>query len=235
MRTHATLEAAEFDRAAASYDNELNRGLALSGESREYFARARVAWLDGRLQRLGARPRTALDFGCGTGASTGLLLGLSSIEHVIGVDPSVRSIEIARRSWASDRVTFDVFDAQFKPVAVELAFCNGVLHHISRPDRGAALRLVYQSVEVGGYFAVWENNALSPAARAVMRRIPFDRDAEPITACQTRRLLEQTGFRIVATDYLFIFPRILRVLRPLENRLSRWPIGAQYLVLSRRD
>ena len=35
----------EFDDYAGSYDAALNQGLALSGESKEYFAHERVRWL----------------------------------------------------------------------------------------------------------------------------------------------------------------------------------------------
>ena len=39
----------EFDAYAGSYDRALNCGLALSGDSKEYFACERVRWLAARL------------------------------------------------------------------------------------------------------------------------------------------------------------------------------------------
>src|SRR5438445_109754 len=41
----------EFDRYAGTYDSALNRGLSVSGESKEYFAHQRVRWLAARLPR----------------------------------------------------------------------------------------------------------------------------------------------------------------------------------------
>ena len=35
-------EPAAFDACAATYDAALNRGLSMSGESKEYFARRRI-------------------------------------------------------------------------------------------------------------------------------------------------------------------------------------------------
>jgi hypothetical protein len=55
-----------------------------------------------------------------------------------------------------------------------------------------------------------------------------------MTPRKTRRLLRDAGFDIVRTDYLFIFPRVLRALRPLERPLSPFPLGGQYLVLARK-
>ena len=67
-----------------------------------------------------------------------------------------------------------------------------------------------------------------------MRRIPFDRDAKMLSASNARRLLEGAGFEIISTDFLFVFPRALAALRPLESTLTGVPAGAQYMVLCRR-
>ena len=68
-----------------------------------------------------------------------------------------------------------------------------------------------------------------------MWRIPFDRDAQMLSARRARELLAAAGFEIVRTDYLFVFPRALRGLRFLEEHLRATPIGAQYQVLARRQ
>jgi hypothetical protein len=67
-----------------------------------------------------------------------------------------------------------------------------------------------------------------------MRRIPFDRDAVPLPASETRRLLHMRGFEVLRIDFLFIFPRTLRWFRSLEPTLSRLPLGGQYQVLARK-
>ena len=59
---------AEFDRFADNYDECLNDALAASGETKEFFARARVEWLAKCLAEFGLRARSVLDYGCGTGA-----------------------------------------------------------------------------------------------------------------------------------------------------------------------
>ena len=64
---------AQFDAYAATYDEDLNRALSLSGEDRIYFARGRVQWLFRRLQKMQEKPRSILDYGCGMGDTTALL------------------------------------------------------------------------------------------------------------------------------------------------------------------
>ena len=67
-----------------------------------------------------------------------------------------------------------------------------------------------------------------------MSRCAFDRDAQMLTPPQTRALLRAGGFEIVRTDYRFIFPRALRVLRKIEDFAHGLPLGTQYQVLSRK-
>lgn len=48
--------------------------------------------------------------------------------------------------------------------------------------------------------------------RYVMRRIPFDRDAVPLSAPDASRLFHAGGFDILHIDFLFILPRALALL-----------------------
>jgi SAM-dependent methyltransferase len=220
----------EFDAYAAKYDAALQRGLSLSGESKDYFARARVQWVAARLADLGARPRRVLDFGCGTGDTAPELLHRFDAEIVAGVDASRESLDLARQNHPDPRL-------QFMPIAdlgagrFDLAYCNGVFHHIEPDARGAALESVRRALAPHGHFAFWENNPWNPGTRLVMRRIPFDRDAKLLSAPHARTLLAAAGFRVLRTDFLFLFPRALAALRPLEAKLAAIPAGAQYLVL----
>jgi SAM-dependent methyltransferase len=229
MRGHV-----EFDDFAEGYDDELNRGLAVSGESKEFFAAGRVDWLAGLLARLGRRPRTALDFGCGTGTSAPLLVERLGVDSVLGVDVSSQSIDYARRRHGSLRSRFELLADHAPQSDVDLAFCNGVFHHIPLAERPGAVAHVFRSLKPGGLWAFFENNPLNPGTRWIMRRLAFDRDAITLTAWGARRLLEAGGFRTLAVEHLFVFPRALRPLRRLEPRLAWLPLGAQYLILAEK-
>jgi SAM-dependent methyltransferase len=224
----------EFDEYAADYAAALQQGLKYSGEDAAHFAIGRVQWLARRFRELRFEPRSVLDFGCGTGASVPHLLTTLGVREVIGVDVSRRLLERATREHGSDAVTF-ALRTDYEPGGrVDLAFCNGVFHHIPPAERAGALGYVLRSLRSGGFFAFWENNPWNPGTRFVMSRIPFDRDAITISPPSARRLLRRAGFEIVRSDHLFFFPRILRALRPIEPRLVTVPLGAQYLVLARK-
>ena len=224
----------EFDQYAEDYDAALAKGLSVSGESKDYFAEGRAKRLGECLQRLGREAGAILDFGCGTGSATPYLLKLPGAKSVLGLEVSPQSLKVAGRLHGAANVKFEL-SSSYKPKAeLDLAFCNGVFHHIPLSERNGAVKYVLESLRSGGLFSLWENNPWNPGTRYVMSRIPFDKDAVTLSFLETQRLLRTAGFEILRSDFLFIFPRALKFLRPLERLAASLPLGAQYQVLARK-
>jgi SAM-dependent methyltransferase len=225
---------AEFDQFADEYEADLNQALAATGEGQDYFARGRIGFLAGCLRDLREAPRFLMDYGCGIGGTAALLRESVGARRVVGLDISERSLERAKKEYGCDAVSFQTFE-RYQPAAdLDLAYCNGVFHHIPVEDRGPAIRYIYRSLRPGGLFAFWENNPWNPGTRYVMARCVFDRNALTLTPPQAKRLLREVGFEMVRTDFLFYFPRALQPLRFLESRLSWLPLGGQYQVLCKK-
>jgi SAM-dependent methyltransferase len=223
----------EFDGFALQYDAALERGISVSGEDKDFFARGRVQRLTRTLQTLGVKPRRILDFGCGTGSAVPHLLTLA--DSVKGVDVSRASLEVARKAFAQDRrVDFEVLGDFRDKTRFDLGFCNGVFHHIPPEERANALEIVHRALEPDGLFAFWENNPWNPGTRIVMNRIPFDRDAIPLSPPEACRLLKSCGFQILGLEFHFYFPRCLSALRGFEKMLRSVPLGAQYQILVKK-
>lgn len=234
MSRDSSSERSAFDAYATDYDAALEQGISVSGEDKEYFAHGRVQWLARRLRESGENPRRILDFGCGTGTGVRFLGEHFGEARVLGVDISAASLATGRRLHGSARIQFLLAEAYQPAGEMDLAFCNGVFHHIPVAERASAVALIHRSLRPGGHFALWENNPWNPGTRYIMSRIPFDRDAITLPPPETRRLLSAGGFQVLRTDFLFIFPRWLSWLRRLEAGLAGWPLGAQYLVLGRK-
>lgn len=223
-----------FDQYAAAYEQALSAAIAPSGESREYFAAGRVAWLKRCVSQANQTPHAVLDFGCGDGATTPLLLLGLNAQRAIGIDVSVKSLEIARKHYASQQIGYESIGEFHAAGEMDLAYCNGVFHHIRPAQRAEALALVHRALRAGGLFSFWENSPWSLATRYVMSRCEFDRDAIMLTPPEARALLRNGGFEILRTDFRFIFPRALRALRKMEDFVYRLPLGTQYQILCRK-
>ena len=222
-----------FDNYSDSYNDALATALEPSGESREYFAKERLKWLKKCLIGLKENPRVILDFGCGDGSTTPLLQENLQADTAVGVDVSIKSLDFARKHFANSRVTYTPIEA-LGLEKIDLAYCNGVFHHIPPRQRSFALAFVNASLRLGGLFAFWENNPWNPATRYVMSRCAFDRDAIMLSPPEARRLLREGGFEIIRTDFRFIFPHTLRAFRKFEDFVFPFPFGSQYQILCRK-
>jgi SAM-dependent methyltransferase len=223
----------EFDRFADNYDQCLNEALAPSGETKEFFARARVEWFAKSLKELDQPARHALDYGCGTGDTTGLLREILGSESVVGLDVSTLSLERARgrHGRSAQFLTF----AEYSPEnSIDVVYCNGVFHHIPAAERADAIRYIGRCLRPGGIFGLWENNPWNPGTQYVMHKCEFDRDAVKLSPPESAGLLRQGGFEILRTDFRFFFPRALKMMRPVESWLTKFPLGGQYQVLARK-
>jgi SAM-dependent methyltransferase len=234
MLSEPIVASTSFDEVAERYDQELNRGISLSGESSEYFVDGRVQWLKSVVERLDLTAPRLLDFGCGVGNAGHKLLQELRGQSLVGFDLSTASVRQARLRWPASNLSWTSEPADLELEAFDIVYTSGVFHHIPVEARQHELQRIYQSLRPGGVFALFENNPWNPGTRWVMSRIPFDQDAVTLTPYETRRRMAEAGFQIEQTRYLFFFPRSLRIFRRLENRLARIPLGAQYVVLGRK-
>ena len=227
-----TSAAGTFDELVETYEEACGRGLALTGESRDYFARQRAA----HTKRLcaTASPRRVMDFGCGLGHSTPYLAEAFPQARIIGVDTSAGALDAARKRYGSANAEFMTSDSPLPCGSIDVVYSNGTFHHIDPRDRKREVERIVDWLSPGGLFALWENNPWNPGTRLVMKRIPFDRDAKTLSYLNASRLLRESGLQIREVSSYFYFPSWLKPLRHLEPRLRSLPLGAQYCVLAQK-
>jgi trans-aconitate methyltransferase len=219
-----------FDEFVEDYEDACERGLSLSGESRDYFAQQRVRQT--RALCADTPVHRMLDFGCGVGHATPHLLEVFPQAALVGLDTSARSIAAAQQRYGNARASFTT--GALDPDAFDLAYSNGTFHHIDPRERPAVLQHIFTAVRPGGMFALWENNPWNPGTRMVMKRIPFDRDAQTLSYREASALLRGSGFAVAAVSFHFYFPSWLKALRSVEKVLTSLPLGAQYCVVGQK-
>jgi len=144
----------------------------------------------------------------------------------------LKSLQIAAQQHAESSVQFLDVEQYVPQGDRDLVFSSGVLHHIAVDERAKRMAVIARSLRPGGICAIWESNPWSLPTRYCIRVNPFDRDAVMLSASNTRRLCRAAGLRVLSTHYQFVFPRFVSALRPMEPYFERFPIGAQYVVLS---
>ncbi len=217
-----------FDAFAGEYREMLDRSVSLSGESGEYFAEVKAHYLT---SVLGEDFRgLLLDFGCGIGLLTRLLVKHFPQSEVDGFDISRTSVEQIELELAR-RATF-TSNADELRVDYDAIVVANVLHHVKPEERPATMAFLAARLARNGRLFIFEHNPLNPVTRAAVDRCPFDEDAVLLRKNEAVRLLRNAGLKIERTQYIVFFPRFLRALRPLERYLGWWPIGAQYALVA---
>lgn len=222
-----------FDKAD-EYDEMLNQGLKLSGESKEFFMMGRLALMKKHLPK-GFSPKRILDFGCGIGDTTEELASMYPEAEVVGIDTAEDALRFATQNKSTDRISYQTVAEFEEQDGFDLAYTNGVFHHIPLHLRDTSAKTVCNALRKGGFFAYFENNPWNPGTKMVMSRIAFDRDAITLSYLESKELLKRNGFADVSTNrFAFYFPNALSFLRFTEPALETLPLGAQYLVLARK-
>lgn len=222
------LKRPQFDQYAKDYESLHRESVRASGEEPSYFAAYKVAYMARRLQG-GTSPESILDFGCGIGGTIGHLKREFPNSRLHGADVSEESLVLARASHP---------DVDFAPIlgdalpqadaSVDVALAACVFHHIPPASRLKWARELKRVLKPGGQLFIFEHNPLNPLTRKVVRECPFDEDAILLPSQESRKLLDDAGFRDNRLEYVVFFPKALSFFRPLEKYLGTVPLGAQY-------
>lgn len=215
------------------YDSMLNEGLKISGEDKEYFIRGRIEDLKKRLPE-NFSVKKILDFGCGIGDATAILKEYFKDAEITGTDLSIEALKYAEKKYPNPFIKF-IHLSEIPSDYFDLVYVNGVFHHIEPHNRIEALKSIHSSLTTNGIFAFFENNPWNPGTKIIMKRIPFDADAQTINPLKADKLLKLAGFKkIISIRYLFYFPKMLSFLRFTEKILARLPLGAQYQIIAQK-
>ena len=223
------MEKAAFDAYAADYDAGVEPRLSLSGESKDYFTRARIQWTASRLAERGHHATERPGLRLRDRRRRDGVARTAEASAVTGVDASSRaSLSRVVSTMLATTVEFPHHRRNVGPSGTMIVPTATASFTTSNRPRLRALTYVNRSLSPRGYFALWETipgilprggDASDP--HSIVTRSPFPR--------RTPGDADNARFDVVHTDFLFFFPRVLAPLRPLEARLAAGPAGAQYL------
>ncbi len=225
----------DFDAWKDSYRDEVQKVVAFSGQDADYFAELKArALIDLARRRVGdPADLTAVDVGCGIGATDRHLVG--SFGKVIGVDIVEGVLE--RAAVEVPQAEFRHYDGDVLPVddaSADVVFAICVVHHVPPARWGAFAAEMARVLRPGGVAAIFEHNPLNPVTRRVVSNCVFDEDAVLLRRHTAAALLRDAGLRDPEHRYVAFLPFGGVKVAPIEAALRWLPLGAQYFAAAVR-
>jgi 2-polyprenyl-3-methyl-5-hydroxy-6-metoxy-1,4-benzoquinol methylase len=220
----------EFDAFASTYQDYLNHSVRISGDTSDYFAAYKAAFIARNLAPSGGK---VLDYGCGIGLLAGHLKRSLPNVQIDGFDISQDCVDQIDTSLAQQGVFTS--DLQQSARSYDVVVLSNVLHHVKPQDRLPLLQGIKSRLAENGKLVVFEHNPINLLTRWAVSQCVFDQDAILLSRGDMFRCMREAGLRILRHDYIVFFPRYFAWLRPLEPFLRWCPFGAQRVVVVGRD
>ena len=215
--------AADFDKFARTYRQEISDALGMFGSRADYFAEYKVELTKTKLDR---EPQTILDFGCGIGESIPHFVKRFGRSEISGFDVSVESLNELRSRFPTVKVysAVEAIQRQF-----DLVFVSNVLHHIDPEERYERLQDLWKLFSPGGSLFVFEHNPFNPLTQRIVSNCALDDGVVLLSSRELRSLLRISfGPQQTQRGYCLFVPPVLRRLSTFEKYVSWLPLGGQH-------
>lgn len=224
----------DFDVYASDYREVHSKNVQLTGADSFYFAGHKVRWLQNKERNDGLN---WLDLGCGDGTLTELLEHAYPQSDITGADVSFDSIMSAQKKSLNARfIHYEGNRLPFENKQFDVVLLAAVLHHVRFEAHAALIKEVKRVLKPGGRAYVFEHNPYHPGTRYIVKTCIFDKDARLLKPSYAKKIFEESGFEYPVIRYTLFFPRWggYRLWETLENAMSNWPLGAQYVLQVRK-
>lgn len=181
-----------------------------SGDTADYDQAIRrwtreMLWRGAMLELLGSRAgETVLDVGCGTGSFAVMLKAASPDVAVIGVDPDIEALAIARAKAAEAGVSIDWrqgFARDVEPAAADAVVSSLMFHQVPMTEKRAGLAAMHAALRPGGRLLVADYGKQSGLMRLLFRqtiqRLDGVEDTQPNADGVLPQIMAEAGFSAV--------------------------------------
>jgi 2-polyprenyl-3-methyl-5-hydroxy-6-metoxy-1,4-benzoquinol methylase len=219
-----------FDHFAGNYKNLLDRSLAITGETSEYFADYKARYI---ARTVGTQfSGKVLDFGCGIGMLSRFIRAYLPASGLDGYDVSTASVAMVDRALA----TQGVFTSNLEGLARDygIVVLANVLHHVVIQARLEVILETVDRLAPRGRLMLFEHNPANPLTRWVVNQCAFDNDAVLLWPSEASEYLVRAKLRLVRRDYIVFLPRMFSWFRRFEPAFSWVPLGAQYVLVGEK-
>lgn len=220
----------DFDDFVYEYNNILSNQVKFFDSNGSYFAEYKIQEVSRILE---IKPGKILDYGCGIGRSFEFFKRFFPEAELYGMDSSGESLNYSRKNYPYVYI-LDTEKILEHKHSFDLVFVSNVFHHINHKDHSSEINLIYNLLKSNGELIVFEQNQYNPVTKYLIKKCPFDKNANLIKKNIMTKIIEESGFCVKKASYSLFFPSKLRFLRQVEKYLGKIPLGGQYYVYAKK-
>jgi SAM-dependent methyltransferase len=225
----------EFDPIADDYRIQADAAMAFTGRNTVFYAEVKARHILSASQRhCGPVPRLKiLDVGCGIGLTDQFIS--PHVKKLYGTDTAHGMIKIARK--ANPETTYSICDGirlPYENSVFDVSFAICVFHHVPAAKRSLLAEELCRVTREKGLVIIFEHNPFNPLARLIVRRCPFDKNAQLLTLGNTAALMRANRLTIVEKRHFLLTPWQRQPFLFIEQRLESLPLGAQYMAVGQK-
>ncbi|MFN8354364.1 MAG: class I SAM-dependent methyltransferase [Spirosomataceae bacterium] len=224
-----------FDEFAEQYRSIHNANLNKTGFDSYYMSELKVRLIKGSTRR---HVKRILDVGCGDGGMCVYFKQHFPDAHIVGIDISEKSIQIAQDRGLANCEFFvtDGHTLPFDDHSFDLVVVAGVLMHIQQEHQEAYIQEMHRVLMPKGRIAIFEHNPYNPVTRRLVKICPFDSEAVWNYPKVLKQKLTKAHFGDLQTHYYLFFPRfgLFSYFSDREKLLRRFPLGGQYFLSAQK-
>jgi SAM-dependent methyltransferase len=226
----------QFDHYKETYRSDIDKAVAFSGQSHEFFTRVKAEYLIELLTAHRASPQTnkpieVLDVGCGHGHIHPYLVQSDLKIKLAGADVAASVLEEARLSNPSvEYRPYDGLQLPYENRSFDAAYAIAVMHHVPPAQWLNFLEEMRRVVRPGGLIAIFEHNPINPLTQWIVRTCPIDEKAVLIGSRKLRDLMARAELVDIAGNYIVFTPIDGEIYRRFDRMIGWLPFGAQYYV-----
>lgn len=215
----------DFDKYSKNYEYEVNRSISFVKNKHDFFTEQKYKLLK---KKLDSKNLKILDIGCGIGG-VHRFFAKDNIS-LTGIDVSHQSLQVAKKNFPKNQyLNYDGKKIPFSDNTFDFIFTINVLHHVPVDCWKNFMLESYRVLKLQGKMLVIEHNPFNPLTRVVVNNCEFDKDAVLLTHFKTQQLFHSAGYKNVRSEYFLFFPFSNSLSDYITNKLSWFPLGAQYL------
>lgn len=221
----------EFDKYSKNYKKVLKNSFPKLLRNIDYYSEYKVQKVFNLRKKLNTK--SIMDFGCGIGLSHNFFFKYFPKIKLWGFDESLYSLKEAKKNNKNVMIVNNL--KKIPKNYFDVIFVSNVFHHIDEKNHKNTLLHLKLFLKPNGSIYIFEHNKFNPITKIIFSTHILDKNAKMVPVQNFYKLAKNCEMKLIKKKYILFFPSILSFFNILDSILAWLPLGAQYLIILKKN